>query len=66
MIRITLEREEFTGWNGRVVPAKTVVQEFADESTAVDWFVHDSYFEESYTVRAVWERIPDAAERKPG
>lgn len=62
-IRITLERaERKSGWSGRPVPAKTVVKDFADPAEAAAWFVEDSYFSESYTLRATWERIPDDAE----
>lgn len=61
MIRITLVRREWTGWNGRTVPASTIVREFADEHTAACWFIEDSYFTESYTTSATWERIEETA-----
>jgi hypothetical protein len=57
MIRITLVRREWTAWNGRQVPAATIVREFDTEAVAADWFISDSYFAESYTASATWERV---------
>lgn len=59
MIRITLERDAWRSWDGREVPTKTIVREFESVSEADVWFTDDSYYAESYTRRAVWERIPD-------
>lgn len=58
-IRITLERDAWTGWNGRHIAAQTIVREFDDAAEADGWFVSDSYFAEPYTRRAVWERLED-------
>lgn len=58
MIRITLEMDEWTTYQtGTVIPAKTIVREFSDEEQALNWFVQDSYFAETYTRKATWERI---------
>lgn len=58
MIRITMVKDSYTSWNGAVIPARTEVKEFEDTGAAISWFTEDSYFEESYTRKAVWERIP--------
>ncbi|RTL65872.1 MAG: hypothetical protein EKK42_20210 [Pseudonocardiaceae bacterium] len=58
-IWITLERDAYTGWNGREVPARTIVKTFEDEYEACTWFVDDSYFEQRFTRRAVWERVDE-------
>jgi len=57
-VRITLERQPYDGWAGSV-PGRTVVKEFEDASRAADWFIHDSYFQESYTTRATWELLDE-------
>jgi hypothetical protein len=57
MIRITLERDAYEGWNGVTVPAKTVVRTFDSVSEATIWFTRDSYFDEPYTRRATWEVV---------
>lgn len=57
MIRVTLVKDEWTGWNGQVVPARTQVREFEDIAEAENWFISDSYFSEPYTRSALWERI---------
>ena len=57
MIRITLERDSYVGWNGKQVPPGVIVKTFDDPNEACTWFVDDSYFEQSYTRRAVWEVI---------
>ncbi len=57
MIRITLTRREWVSWASEKVPEKTIVKEFKDRAAAANWFVSDSYFDEPYTVKAVWEVI---------
>ncbi len=59
MIRITLVRGAWTGWNGKDQEPKTIVREFDDAALAQDWFINDSYFAEGYTRSATWERIDD-------
>jgi len=61
MIRITLEKDAWTSWANKRVAAKTVVREFDDPMAAANWFIHDSYFDEGYTRKAVWERLDDPA-----
>jgi predicted nucleotide-binding protein len=59
-IRISLERRyptEHVFYDGSTGYTQTIVREFEDEYAAQDWFINDSYFEESYTSRAVWERV---------
>lgn len=62
MIRITLEKAEYFGWNGLPVPARTQIREFEDHYAAADWFIHDSYFSETYTTKAVWEIVDAEAQ----
>lgn len=57
-IRITLHRREIR-WERHTAPADTIVRVFTDVDEALNWFLHDSYFEEPYTVKAVWERIEE-------
>jgi hypothetical protein len=57
IIRVTLERDAYTGWRGQQRPAATLVREFEDTAVADNWFVHDSYFAETYTAKATWERV---------
>lgn len=61
MIRITIVKANYTGWDGVKVPAKTIVKEFPESqrSEAADWFIYDSYFDEPYTEKAMWEVISD-------
>lgn len=58
MIRITLERDAWVGWDGQIVPVRTIVREFEDHARAASWLVEDSYYAESYTRKMSWERIP--------
>lgn len=57
MIRITLEKDEWTGWNGQVVPASITVREFQDDHEGLSWFSEDSYYAEPYMRKATIERI---------
>lgn len=61
MIRITLEKQGYESWHGKRIEPRVQVKEFPDDqrAEAAEWFIHDSYFDESYTVRALWEIIPD-------
>jgi hypothetical protein len=56
MIRITLERPGREAGRERVL-----VREFDDHYEAASWFIHDSYFEQPYTAKAVWEVVHQAA-----
>jgi hypothetical protein len=58
MIRITLEKDERTDWDGKTLPARVQVRDFETHAEACSWLVEDSYFEETYTRRMTWERIP--------
>jgi len=57
--RVTLEKDEWEpGWGvTKTVPSKVETRELDDVSAAENWFISDSYFSETYTKRAVWERI---------
>lgn len=57
LIRITVERDAYTGWTGQQIPARTIVREFTDIGMADSWLTGDSYVAEPYTRRLTWERI---------
>lgn len=61
--RITLVKDEYVGWNGQKVKARQEVKEFDDIMDAQNWFIHDSYFGETYTRSATWERVDEAPPR---
>lgn len=58
MIRITLEKDAWLGWDGRTAPARVEVREFEDVGRADDWLNRKSYYAEPYTRKMTWERIP--------
>ncbi len=61
MIRITLERKDYSAMNGEVrVYARTIVEEFEDHYEAANWFINDSYFDEPYTAKATWEIVGES------
>lgn len=49
-IRVTL----FTTHEGN---DQVQVKDFIDAIDAASWFIHDSYFGEPYTRKAIWERL---------
>lgn len=59
MIRITLERSGYRAWTGALVGPKTIVKTFRDHMDAAQWFISDSYFDETYTKKATWEIVED-------
>lgn len=61
VVRITIVKRPWVGWDGRLVPASTVVREFADSVIAANWLVYDSYFSEDYTESVTWERLDTRA-----
>ena len=58
--RITLVKDEYVGWNGQKVKARQEVKEFDDIMDAQTWFIHDSYFGQTYTRSASWWAGPPA------
>lgn len=57
MIKITLHKQAYEGWNGKQMPARVQVVTFdnRDRERAINWLIEDSYFGEEYTTKMVWE-----------
>lgn len=57
LVRVTIERDAYTGWTGAPIPPKTITQDFENFAEAADWVHHDGYISEDYTRRVVIEHV---------
>lgn len=56
-VRVIIERDAWTGWNGQQIEAKTLTQDFDNFADATDWAFHDGYIGEAYTKRVLIEKV---------